>query len=126
MSSHIPAVVHVTTSHAASAPQLDGLMLFGSLTAMLMLVFYIEQRRSRGAVLGIAICSTAMALFAFLEGIWPLGIVQIAAAVVSLRKWRRENRPARTKHHNPWPLESRMTRLFGTEPSDHPVKGEWQ
>src|ERR1700733_14867352 len=124
MSAHLPGLGHVMTSHvSAAAPQLDSLMLFGFLTAMLTLVFYFEQHHCRRAVLGLAICSTAMALFAFLEGVWPLGILQVLWAVASLLRWRRENHKAEMKYHNPWQIESRMSRLFGHEPSDHSVKG---
>jgi hypothetical protein len=128
MSPQLPSVVHVMT-HATTAvePQLDSVMLLGFLTALLTLVFYIEQNRCHGAVLGVAICSAAMAGFAFLEGVWPLGIVQIATAIVAFRKWRGESRRTLAKkYQNPWKIESRLTRLFGPEPSDHPVKGEWQ
>jgi hypothetical protein len=128
MSPQLPGVVHVMThTTTAAEPQLDSVMLLGFLTALLTLVFYIEQNRCRGAVLGVAICSAAMAVFAFIEGVWPLGIVQITGAIVAFRKWRSEGRKSSTmKYHNPWKIESRMIRLFGPMPSDHPVKGEWQ
>jgi hypothetical protein len=128
MSAHLPGVVHAVMSHPASAaaPLLDGVMLFGFVAGLFTLLCYKEQNCSKVAVLGLAIGSAAMAAFAFLKGVWPLGIVEIAAAIASLQKWRQQNRKAVMKYHNPWQIESRINRLFGSMPIDQEFRSERQ
>jgi hypothetical protein len=55
-----------------------------------------------------------------------LGIVEIAAAIASLQKWRQQNRKAVMKYHNPWQIESRINRLFGSMPIDQEFRSERQ
>ncbi len=109
-------------SHSVAAPQMDAVMVFGFLSMFLGMVFFIHHRQSRGAVLGLAACLLATSAYGFLQGAWPVGMMQLVWAIAMLRSWRRTPAPNRT--HSPragglfWlpgPLagETRMAEVFG-------------
>jgi hypothetical protein len=126
MGSLLAIIVKTAMTHqtSTSTPQLDGLMLFGFLGAVATLVFFSLQSRSPSFVLVFSICSAAMALFAFMQGAWPLGIVECVWSVAIFRRWyvsrkllkRRNRAAAMTK---PWLNESRVTRLFDSMTSEN-------
>jgi len=101
---------------------MDVLMVFGFLSMFMALVFFIHHRQSRGAMMGLVVCLLATSAYGFLQGAWPVGIMQLVWAIAMLRGWYR--RPAPRQIHSqrsgglfwiPGPLagETRMTEVFG-------------
>jgi len=113
----------------AAPPQLDRLMLFGFLTAVVTLFCYWEQNRRRSFLLPLAIATVGMAAYGFMQGAWPLGLVAIVWAAGTFRRWRAAKTPAAqamkpTRHLTNASLaltktESRLSRLFGPMRSNH-------
>src|ERR1700722_9955666 len=81
----IVAVAEMGTVHHAE-PQLDSLMLFGFLAAFLTLVFYLNRHQSKAIMAALAVCSAGTALYGFLQGAWPLGLLQAAWSAIALRR----------------------------------------
>jgi hypothetical protein len=86
------------------------------MTAILTLLFFLHQRQSRKAVLGLAICLAAMSLYGFLQGAWPLGMIELVWSTATLVRWHAGRglaapanlvRPARPV------AQLRLSRLFG-------------
>ena len=109
------------------SPELDRLMLFGFISAGLTLLFFKEQRQSRSAVLALAVCLLATAVYGFLEGAWPLGMIQSVWSVSIFRRWRSQRHfrlGKRTRQTVSLPppgdlrLESRISRMFGSMSSE--------
>ena len=59
-----------------------------------MLVCYAPEDRSPWYVLGFAVAGVRAGLYAFLQGAWPLGLVEIVFTIVALRRWRLRLKPA--------------------------------
>src|SRR5580704_4347105 len=73
----------------AVPPEMDQLMVFGFFAAFLTLVVGLYARQSRLGLATFAACLTATAVYGFMQGAWPIAIVQAAwAAVVFGRSWR--------------------------------------
>jgi hypothetical protein len=72
---------------------MNALSVFG-LAALLMLVCYALEDRSSWYVLGFAVACVLAGLYAFLQGAWPLGLVEIVFTIVALRRWRLRLKPA--------------------------------
>jgi hypothetical protein len=53
---------------------------------MLILVCYALEHRSPWYVLGFALACVLVELYAFLQGAWPLGLVEIVFTIVALRR----------------------------------------
>ena len=109
---------------AAQAPQLDRALLTGFLAMVVWLVCFKEQRTSKAFVIGLAISSAVLTVFAFMQtGAWPLGFVQAAMTVSALgRCWKRETairKSSVTHWKNACNAESRTQRLFGSVGSDN-------
>ena len=51
------------------------------------LVCYALERRSHRYVLGFAAGCVLGSIYGFLQGAWPFGLVEIAWALVALRRW---------------------------------------
>ena len=119
------AVSGITTaSHQSGrhlAPQLDVLMLFGFFAGILTLLFWMHRRQSRSAVMGLAVCLAAMAVYGFLEGAWPLGIVVSVLSASAFCRWHNEKYVGRAVSGNRriravalpgrWDMESRISRV---------------
>jgi hypothetical protein len=73
---------------------MDALSLFGLSATVLMLVCYALEDRSPWYVLGFAVAGVRAGLYAFLQGAWPLGLVEIVFTIVALRRWRLRLKPA--------------------------------
>src|SRR5208282_3900158 len=77
------------------APQFQTLMFFGFVAALMTLLCFIHQRQSRSAVLALAVCLAAMALYTFMQGAWPVGIVQVVWSAATFARWRRFRKTGR-------------------------------
>jgi hypothetical protein len=70
----------------------DLLTLFGAAAVTAMLVFYPLERRSAQFVLAFAAACLASAVYGFLQGAWPFGVVESVWSVIALRRWWRGRR----------------------------------
>jgi hypothetical protein len=68
--------------------QFDNLTLFGLFAVTAMLVCYALESRSRWYVLGFAVACALGSAYGFLQGAWPFGLVEVAWAVVAVRRWQ--------------------------------------
>jgi hypothetical protein len=84
----------VTTDATFQTRALNALSLFGLSATVLMLVCYALEDRSPWYVLGFAVAGVRAGLYAFLQGAWPLGLVEIVFTIVALRRWRLRLKPA--------------------------------
>jgi len=111
------SIAFTAASHRhAVPPELDRLMLFGFLAAFLTLVIGLYARQSRPGLAAFGACLAATALYGFMQGAWPIAIVQAAwAAVVFGRSWQSNMivRPAAPRRQRIFVDESRMSRMFG-------------
>lgn len=104
-------------------PQMDGLMVFGFLSAFVALVAWLHREESRELAVIFAASLAALAVYGFLCGAWPLGIVVAAWAArmtwncVVQKKFDRKI-PSRRPHvrvaGNHWNNQSRIERIFGS------------
>jgi hypothetical protein len=118
-----PVVVEVSHRVAPiAAPPLDGVMLFGFLAAVLTLVCWLHRDQSSRAAGAFAVCLAAMAVYGFLQGAWPLGmILGVRAGDAFCRRGngkagRPNNKPRRLSARTSPQYrvsESRMSRMFG-------------
>jgi hypothetical protein len=67
---------------------MDGLSIFGLSATVLMLVCYALEDRGSWYVLGFAFACALAGIYAFLQGAWPLGLVEIVFTLVALNRWR--------------------------------------
>ena len=67
---------------------MDGLSAFGLISVTAMLVFYAFEKRSRWCILGFTAGCASAALYGFLQGAWPFGVVEAIWAVVAVQRWR--------------------------------------
>ena len=67
---------------------MNALSAFGVLSVGAMLVFYALEYRSPGFVLAFAAACVAAAVYGFLQGAWPFGVVELIWSVVAFRRWR--------------------------------------
>jgi hypothetical protein len=73
---------------------MNALSLFGLAATVLMLVCYALEHRCPWYVLGFAVACVLAGLYAFLQGAWPLRLVEIVFTIVALRRWRLRLKPA--------------------------------
>jgi hypothetical protein len=66
---------------------MDLLSAFGLSATTLMLVCYALEDRNAWYVLGFAVACALAGIYAFLQGAWPLGLVEIVFTVVALMRW---------------------------------------
>ncbi|HXG78462.1 MAG TPA: hypothetical protein VNJ31_03865 [Methyloceanibacter sp.] len=67
---------------------MDALSAFGLSATILMLVCYALEDRSAWFVLGFAAACALAGLYAYLQGAWPLALVEVVFTLVALRRWR--------------------------------------
>ena len=67
----------------------DMLDAFGLLAVTLTLLFYELEDRSPLFVLAFAGGCLASSIYGFLQGAWPLGLIEIAWTIVALKRWVR-------------------------------------
>ncbi len=107
-----------TTKTVVSAPpaEMDQLMLFGFLAAFATLVVGLHAKQSKPAQAALAVCLSATAAYCFMQGAWPIGIMQgIWAAAVLRHSLRGKTavRRAILPQRKICVDESRMSRMFG-------------
>ena len=66
--------------------------IFGFDATSLMLLCYALEDRSPWFILGFAVACALSGLYAFLQGAWPLGVVEVVFTIVALRRWRQRTR----------------------------------
>ena len=66
---------------------------FGLVAVTLTLVFYALEDRSPAYILAFAGGCLASAVYGFLQGAWPFGLVEIAWTIVALQRWHRRGKP---------------------------------
>jgi hypothetical protein len=66
---------------------MDALTAFGVLAVTAMLVFYTLEPRAPVFVLAFAGACLAAAVYGFLQGAWPFGVVEAIWSGVALRRW---------------------------------------
>lgn len=66
---------------------MDALTLFGLFAVTAMLVFYTLESKSRWFTFAFAISCLLAAIYGFLQGAWPFGIVESIWTLVALQKW---------------------------------------
>ena len=71
---------------------MNALTLFGLLAVTAMLVCYAMENRAPVYVLGFAGACLLAALYGFLQGAWPFGVVETIWSGVALRRWRVQTR----------------------------------
>ena len=60
---------------------------FGLVAVTFTLICYALEDRSPGYILGFAAGSLASAVYGFMQGAWPFGLIEIAWTVVAVRRW---------------------------------------
>ena len=60
---------------------------FGLVAVTATLVFYALEDRSPAYILAFAGGCAASAVYGFLQGAWPFGLVEIAWTAVAMRRW---------------------------------------
>ena len=63
------------------------LTLFGLFAVFAGLVCYALEARSNWWTLGFAAACGLASVYGFLQGAWPFGLVEIAWALVAMRRW---------------------------------------
>ena len=64
------------------------LTAYGAVAVSAMLVTYALEPRARVFVLAFAGACLASALYGFLAGAWPFGVIEVVWAGVAVRRWR--------------------------------------
>jgi hypothetical protein len=73
------------------------LNIFGLVAVVATLVFYALEDRSSGYILAFAGGCLASAVYGFLQGAWPFGLIEIAWTVVAVQRWRQRGAGPTTK-----------------------------
>lgn len=63
------------------------LTIFGVLVLSLMMVMYALEKKHNGFIFGFSLCCIFSALYGFLSGVWPFGIVETVWSIVAFRRW---------------------------------------
>jgi hypothetical protein len=63
------------------------LTLFGLLAAILMVVCYALEQRSMWFVLAFALACVLASIYGFLQGAWPLGLVEAVWSLIALNRF---------------------------------------
>jgi hypothetical protein len=71
----------------SGAALINPLALFGLFAVSAMLVCYAFENRGRTFILGFAVACMLGAIYGFLQGAWPFGLVESIWALVALRRW---------------------------------------
>lgn len=76
----------------------DALSLFGLFAVSLMLLFYAVEDTSPWFVLGFAIACILAAIYGFLQGAWPFGLVEAIWSLIALKRWQKRRLAGKPTH----------------------------
>jgi hypothetical protein len=77
----------------------DRLTIFGIFAVTAMLVCYWLEKRSDWFILAFSASCVLAAIYGFLQGAWPFGMVEAVWSAVALRRWWVERRrPLNVQH----------------------------
>ena len=68
---------------------------FGLVAVSATLLFYALEDRSPLYILAFAGGCLASAVYGFLQGAWPFGVIEIAWTIVAVRRWSQHRNSAR-------------------------------
>jgi hypothetical protein len=68
---------------------IDAVTLLGLLAVSLMLIFYVFEDASPWCVLGFALACALAAVYGFIDGAWPIGVVQSIWSFIALKRWQK-------------------------------------
>jgi len=68
--------------------QFDLLSLFGLASVSASLLCYVMEARSHRWTLGFMMANLASALYGFLQGAWPFGLIELFWAGAAFARWR--------------------------------------
>ena len=89
------AVIHRLSAAATFAashhplilsPKLDTVMLFGFLAAFAVATCYLHRHDGRIGMFAFAASLAATGVYGFVEGVWPLGLLETAGALEAARR----------------------------------------
>ena len=69
----------------------DGLSLFGLAAVCASLLCYVMETRSAWWTLGFAAANLAAAVYGFLQGAWPFGLIELFWTGAALMRWRKHS-----------------------------------
>ena len=67
----------------------DALSLFGLASVSSSLLCYVMESRSPRWTLGFVVANLASALYGFVQGAWPFGLIELFWAAAAFARWRR-------------------------------------
>ncbi len=65
---------------------------FGLVAVTATLIFYALEDRAPGYTLAFGGGCLASAVYGFLQGAWPFGVIEIAWTIVAVRRWSQRRR----------------------------------
>jgi hypothetical protein len=68
---------------------MDAITLFGIVAVTAMMLFYALAHRGPRFILAFSGSCVPASVYGFLQGAWPLGVVEAIWAVIAWRRWRR-------------------------------------
>jgi hypothetical protein len=68
--------------------RMDALTVFGVAAVAAMLIFYTLEEQSSWFVLAFAVACAAASIYGFLQGAWPIGVIEAIWSVVAVHRWR--------------------------------------
>ena len=74
-------------NNSGAVTLLNPLALFGLFSVSAMLVCYAFENRGRAFIFGFAVACMLGAVYGFLQGAWPFGLVESIWALVAVRRW---------------------------------------
>jgi hypothetical protein len=66
---------------------MDKLTLFGLFAVSMMLITYTFENRSPWMVFLFAVACALGSAYGFLQGAWPIGVVEAIWALIALKRW---------------------------------------
>jgi len=70
----------------------DALSLFGLAAVSASLLCYVMEARSPWWTLGFAAANLAAAIYGFLQGAWPFGLIELFWMAAAFVRWRKQAR----------------------------------
>jgi len=72
----------------------DALTLFGVVALAIMLLCYALERKNPWFTFGMGAACVAAAIYGFLAGTWPFGILEAVWAAIAFSRWWRDRKQA--------------------------------